>query len=287
MKQKISAIAFAMGLLGFAASCMASEIVTDAFESKTLGQEVRFQIYLPDNYDTSSEAYPVVYMLHGAGNDESTWAARGGIQVTADALTQRGEMRPSVIVMPTLGPHSWYIDGNSDKAETAFIEDVIPYIEEKYNVKSGRADRSIAGLSMGGYGALNLSLSHPELFCAAGILSPAIYDPFPPATSAARTTPQFTKDGEFEEEAWTRFLYPARLASYKDANSIVPMWIESGDHDRFGIVLAAAKLYSALQDHQPNDIEYRVIDGDHEWYVYRDSVTRALPYMSKKCSEGS
>ncbi|KAA0889403.1 hypothetical protein [Pusillimonas sp. ANT_WB101] len=61
------------------------------------------------------------------------------------------------------------------------------------------------------------------------------------------------------------------------------MWIESGDQDRFGIVLAAAKLYWTLHKVQPDDIEYRVIDGNHDWLVFRESSVRALPYMSKKC----
>jgi hypothetical protein len=73
------------------------------------------------------------------------------------------------------------------------------------------------------------------------------------------------------------------LAAYRKADTIVPMWIESGDHDRFGIVLAAAKLYWTLHATQPGDVEYRVIDGDHDWLVFRESSVRALPYMSKKC----
>lgn len=241
------------------------------------------QVYLPDGYEESSNKYPVLYMLHGAGSTEDSWTVRGGIQVTAAQLIKRGEMRPSIIVMPTFGPASWYTDANEVKAETAFINDLIPYIQEKYKARSDRAGRSVGGLSMGGYGALNLSLSHPELFCAAGILSPAIYTPLPPETSAARKTPQFSKDGQFDEQAWTDSLYPARLDSYQKSQTVVPMWIESGDHDALGIVLAAAQLYWSLNSYQPKDIEYRVIDGDHDWMVFRDSSIRALPYLSQKC----
>lgn len=273
----VSAVAFSSGTFA------ASEIISDSVDSTSLGEKISMQVYLPDGYEESSEAYPVVYMLHGAGSDDSSWVDRGGIKVTADALIQRNQMRPSIIVMPTLGPASWYADANSAKAETAFVKDLMPYIEGKYRAQKNRNGRSVAGLSMGGYGALNLSLSNPELFCAAGVLSPAIYDPFPPETSASRKTPQFLKDGAFDEAAWTASLYPARLGAYKESNTIVPMWIESGDHDKFGIVLAAAKLYWALQNHQPADVEYRVIDGDHDWMVFRDSAIRALPYMSQKC----
>lgn len=266
-----------------AAPALASEIVQASFASPTLGHDLKMEVYLPDGYQDAQEKLPVIYMLHGAGANETAWVVNGGIKVTADQLIARHEMRRSVIVMPTTGPESWYANANAVKAETAFIEDVIPYAEQHYKIRTDRAGRSIGGLSMGGYGALNLSLSHPDMFCAAGVLSPAIYDPFPPPTSASRKTPQFAKDGKFDEAAWTNSLYPARLAAYRKADTIVPMWIESGDHDRFGIVLAAAKLYWTLHAIQPGDVEYRVIDGDHDWLVFRESSVPALPYMSKKC----
>lgn len=283
MKQSFLACALAAVLAVSALPLQAGEIVQDDLASNTLGQKFKMQIYLPDGYHDAKEQFPVIYMLHGAGSTEDSWTVRGGIEVTADQLIKRGKMRPSIIVMPTFGPASWYADANEVKAQTAFIDDLIPYIEGKYKARSDRAGRSIAGLSMGGYGALNLSLSRPDLFCAAGVLSPAIYDPLPPETSAARRTPQFMKEGKFDEQAWTNALYPARLGAYKKAGAIVPMWIESGDHDALGIVLAAAQLFWTLHAHQPKDIEYRVIDGDHDWMVFRASSIRALPYMSGKC----
>lgn len=267
----------------FASSAQGSEIVKDAFVSPTLGREINMHVYLPDIYETDEQPLPVIYMLHGANSDDKSWVERGGIKVSADALIARGHMRPSIIVMPTLGPESWYVDGNAEKTETAFIHDLLPYIEEKYKTRADRAGRAIGGLSMGGYGALNLSLSYPEQFCAAAVLSPAIYDPFPPETSASRKTPQFTKEGRFDEGAWTQALYPARLENYYTQKTIVPMWIESGDHDYLGIALAAAKLYWTLYQSQPQDVEYRVIDGDHDWMVFRESSLRALPYISAKC----
>lgn len=283
MKKQFAAFAVGAVLTVGAMPLQAGEIVLDSFKSKVLGQEFKMQVYLPDGYQEADKPLPVVYMLHGAGSTEDSWPVRGGIQVTADQLIKRSQLRPSIIVMPTLGPHSWYADANDAKAQTAFLDDLVPYVEEKYKTRSDRAGRSIAGLSMGGYGALNLSLSRPDLFCAAGVLSPAIYDPLPPETSAARKAPQFVKNGTFDDQAWTDALYPSRLDGYKKAETIVPMWIESGDHDALGIVLAAAQLYWTLHSIQPKDIEYRVVDGDHDWMVFRESSIRALPYMNSKC----
>ena len=283
MKYKLAIAATLSTMLLSTHAFANSEIVSDAMDSDVLKKEIKMKVYLPEGYGDSEKSYPVVYMLHGAESDETSWVDRGGIKVTADALIQRGQLRPSIIVMPTLGKNSWYIDGNSGQTETALIKDLIPYIEEKYKASSTRQGRSVAGLSMGGYGALNLSLSNPELFCAAGILSPAIYNPLPPETSASRTAPQFLKDNVFDEKMWTESLYPARLEHYKESDTIVSMWIESGDHDALGIVVAAADLYWTLHEHQPENIEYRVVDGDHDWMVFRESSIRALPYMSEKC----
>lgn len=282
--KKLLSMTISLLFLSTNISFATSTVVHDSFNSETLNRDITMQVYLPEGYDdTKDHEYPVIYMLHGAGGLNTDWLTKGGIQVTADQLIARDELRKSVIIMPTFGTTSWYIDGNSDQAETAFIEEFIPYVEQTFNVRKDRAGRSIGGLSMGGYGALNLSLSYPELFCAAGVLSPAIYDPLPPQTSAARQTPQFTKDGTFDETMWTNSLYTSRLEDYYAKDTVVPMWIESGDHDSLGIVLAAAKLYWTLHNYQADNIEYRVIDGDHDWMVFRDSAIRALPYMSQKC----
>ena len=222
-------------------------------------------------------------MLHGAGGAETDWVVKGGIKETADALMPKGKLDNYLIVMPTIGAHSWYVDSDETKTEQAIVNELIPYIEDKYNITPERKNRAVAGLSMGGYGALNLALSHSKLFCAAGIISPAIYDPLPPETSAARKAPPFLKDGEFSEEAWTQTLYKARLDNYRQNNLVTPMFIASGDEDFLNIVNAAGQLYWELNTTQPKDVEYRVIDGDHDWLTFRQLSLPALDFINEKC----
>lgn len=262
-----------------------SSITKNQFTSKTLNQTIKLEVYLPEGYQSSHTSYPVIYMLHGAGGDESNWRIKGGIHYTADALIERKQLRPSIIVMPTEGPHSWWVNGNAQAAENAFVNDLIPFIEREYRALSDRNSRAVAGLSMGGYGALNLSLTHPDLFCAAGIISPAIYDPLPPLSSASRTAAQFMKDGHFDEKTWENLLYPSKIESYKAAQKTVPMYIVSGDHDVFNIVTAAAKLFWTLHNIQANDVEYRVINGNHDWLTFRQASVPALRYIDTKCSQ--
>jgi enterochelin esterase-like enzyme len=269
-------------LLGAAAA--AGQLVHDEFPSKVLGRKAALTVYLPDGYEQGAN-YPVTYILHGAGGNETEWA-NGGIAQTLEALVARGQIRPTVAVMPSLGGGTWWVDGAVDKADTAFMQEVIPYVEHKYKVGTSRALRSIGGQSMGGYGALHFALKYPDKFCAAAILSPAIYDPLPPATSASRLTPQYMKGGKFDEALWKSLNYPALLPAYRAGSARVPMWIASGDHDHLGIALQSAQLYWKLYQVQPKQVELRIVDGDHEWLTFRETFPDALRYVEAQCTAG-
>jgi S-formylglutathione hydrolase FrmB len=273
----------AAALASAAAAAQAGELVIDKYTSAALGRDISFTVYLPDGYKEATARYPVTYLLHGAGGDELEWARKGGAVETLDGLSKRGLMRATVAVMPTFGPASWWTDGASEKAETAMMKELIPYVESRYKVATERSNRSIGGLSMGGYGSLNLALKHPDRFCAAAVISPAIYDPLPPETSAARRTPQFVRDGKFDAETWKALNYPAHLEAYKQGSNRVPMWIVSGDHDYLGIAMMSTQLYWRMFQIQPKQVELRVIDGDHEWLTFRDARAAALQYVDAQC----
>lgn len=259
---------------------LAGEIVADAFMSQALGREYRVSVYLPDGYKDSGKRYPVLLLLHGAGGDETEWVAKGSVLYTMDAMVKRGLVQPMVVVMPG-NSNGWWTDGASEKSETAVMKELLPYVEAKYRVATERSGRLVGGLSMGGYGALNLALKYPERFAAAAIMSPAIYDPLPPETSASRRAAQFMRDGKFDPELWKSLNYPAYLERYTKSSSVVPMYIVSGDHDFLGIAVMSANLYWRLYQHQKQAVELRIVDGDHEWMVWRDKLPDALEYMNR------
>jgi S-formylglutathione hydrolase FrmB len=281
--KKNALLAACLATIAVASGAHAGELVIDKFASAALGRDVSFTAYLPDGYKESTSRYPVTYLLHGAGGNEYEWARKGGAVETLDGLIKRGQMRATVAIMPTFGPASWWADGASEKAETALMKELIPYVESRFKVATERSARSIGGLSMGGYGSLNLALKHPDRFCAAAVISPAIYDPLPPETSAARRTPQFVRDGKFDAETWKALNYPAHLEAYKQGSTRVPMWIVSGDHDYLGIAMMSTQLYWRMFQIQPKQVELRVVDGDHEWLTFRDALPAALQYVDAQC----
>ncbi len=282
-----AAAALGLGALALAGSgAQAGEVFADSVKSSVLGIDIRFNIYLPDGYKDGTTRYPVVYLLHGASGDEHDWTRQGSVVQTLDGLIKRGVMRPSIAVMPSIGPQSWFADGAVLKMETALITELLPAVEARYRTGTARSERSIAGLSMGGFGALNLALKHPQRFCAAGIISPAIYDPLPPETSAARRAPQLMRNGQFDPELWKALNYPSHLEAYAKAPQKVPMWIVSGDHDALGIAVMSANLYWRLLKIQPKLAELRIIDGDHEWMTFRDALPDALQYVDRMCAKG-
>lgn len=262
------------------AATLASEITSEEFRSELLGRAYRYTVYLPDAYAKApgNRRYPVLYLLHGSAGNERDWLLLGGIRETLDALIARRRIQPLIVVMPGHA-ESWWVDGAREKGESALLRELMPHAESKYRIDAARGQRLVAGLSAGGYGALNLALKHPQLFAAAALLSPAIYDPLPPANSSARHHPPFQRDGKFDPELWNSLSYTAHLDAYRKSGVVVPLYICAGDHDVFGIALQSALLYEKLRLHQPDALALRIVDGDHEWMLWRDAIGDALQFM--------
>jgi enterochelin esterase-like enzyme len=153
------------------------------YTSKSVDSVRRLFIYTPPGYEHSSARYPVLYLLHGAGSDESSWSETGRVNVILDNLTADGKLKPLVVVMP----YGYaYMPGSPQAAGTDamkrqragfnrdLIDDVIPLVQANYRVYTDREHRAVAGLSLGGGQALGAGLSHPELFSRVAGFSPAL-----------------------------------------------------------------------------------------------------------------
>lgn len=268
---RAAAVTVALCVAGVA---QAGSVVSRHFRSEALGREWAYNVYLPDGYENGTLRYPVMYLLHGNAGDENEWVAKGHVDQAADALIAAHEIPPTVIIMPEANT-TWYVD-RKEKMETAFLADLVPEVERSYRVFSDGKGRVIGGESMGGYGSLRFVLKHPDMFAAMALMSPAIYVPEPPATSSARRVGVF--GDTYDPSIWTSLNYPTLLDAFYASKKVIPLYIDSGDHDDFMIEWHAANLYKIWREHNW-PAEYRVVDGIHSFGVWRNTVGEALRFI--------
>jgi enterochelin esterase family protein len=159
------------------------------YDSPGLGMDRRITIYTPPGYESSTEKYPVLYLLHGAGGDEEAWISLGRTAQIMDNLIAQGKAKPMIVVMPNAnviqdaapgeGSLGYYkpqfmVPKTMDGTYEANFMDIIKFVESNYRVKADKANRAIAGLSMGGYHTMHISRYYPNTFDYVGLYSAAI-----------------------------------------------------------------------------------------------------------------
>jgi enterochelin esterase-like enzyme len=264
------------------APSLASTIAAGSFYSAALGRPWPYTIYLPTGYRPDGPRYPVVYLLHGNRGNANDWITLGNLQATADQLIEHKEIPPVVIVMPQ-GGTAWYVD-RKEPMQTAFFDDLLPQIESRYAVSNERSGRVIGGVSMGGFGALRYAMLAPDRFCAALLLSPAIYADIPPPTSAARYVGVFG-DRQFDARVWHELNYPALWSAYMAKPWRLPVFIGAGDADLV-IQSEADTLYTRLRQ-ADNPAALRIVDGGHTWDVWRGLIGPGLKYTLECTKSGA
>jgi S-formylglutathione hydrolase FrmB len=253
-------------------------------KSQILGKTVKYNVYFPADYDSSSRRYPVLYLLHGYTDNETAWVQFGEAQRIADRMANSDEVSPMLIVMPDAGV-SWYInsfDGKT-KYEDFFVQELIPAIDANYRTRAEKAYRGIAGLSMGGYGTLIMAMKHPDLFVAAAPLSAAVWtnqDMINMPDSRWKGLYGNDEKGEARLQAphWVQN-NPIRLAASVSADALksVRYYIDCGDDDF--LIKGNMELHAALIDAKiPH--EFRVRDGSHNWTYWRTALPEVLKFMS-------
>lgn len=249
-----------------------SEIELDTIFLENLNKDIPYQVYLPETYN-DKDKLPILYLLHGHGADDKSWfhPEMGNAATILDSLTNAGAIPPIVAVTMHAG-NSWYVDRN-EFMEAAYIKEFIPHIESKYRVTNENSSRLIAGNSMGGFGALRFSLKYPELFKASILLSPASYEPVPPAISSSRKIDVFAINGVFNDSIWNSFSYMHLLNN--DTAKYPKFYLSTGDDDPFEIFTVVNGVRAFLMENQI-EVETTVIDGEHTWDVWRNRLAYVL-----------
>lgn len=257
-------------------------------KSTALGKEVGYSIYLPPDYFSSDRKYPVLYLLHGFTDDETGWTQFGEVKAIADAQLQQMEMTSMIIAMPDAGT-SWYINSADGKVkyEDFFINEFIPFMDGTYRTRSQRQFRAVAGLSMGGLGALIYALKFPELFSTAAPLSAAVL-----TDDEVKAMPQdrwagaygiaFGKDLSGEARLSRHYTSNAPLHLVKNGNAeqlkTVRFYIDCGDKDF--LIKGNMALHAALIDKQVQH-EFRVREGIHNWPYWRTALPEVFRFVSE------
>ncbi len=159
------------------------------YDSPTLNAKRRMMVYLPPEYEQGRQRYPVFYLLHGTGGDETVWLEQGHAAQVFDNLIAEGKAEPMIVVMPNghtdtpaapgMGPdnneqptfaHKQWMEGTFEQS----FNDIVNWVDKNYRTRAAKRYRAIAGLSMGGYHSLYISANQPDDFAYVGLFSPAI-----------------------------------------------------------------------------------------------------------------
>jgi len=254
--------------------------------SDILKKDVHYTAYLPADYAGSERSYPVVYLLHGYGDDNTGWLEFGEINRYADKAIADGTIPPMIIIMPDADT-SWYINSYDGKEnyEGFFIKEFMPAVEKTFRIKGEKHYRGVAGLSMGGYGTLIYTLKYPELFAAGAALSAAVRDDETvtgmPDNMYNRAFAGLYGRGLAGKDRLTKAWYDysvLAIVANKSTEDLrkVRYWIDCGDDDNLS--KGNCLLHIALMDKQVPH-EFRVRDGAHNWTYWRTGIVDALQFI--------
>lgn len=250
--------------------------------SKILKSERNFAIYLPPDYQTSQRSYPVLYLLHGMGDDQTGWIQFGEVLHITDKTINEGKATPMIIVMPDANSKrlGYFNDIHGDwNYEDYFFNELMPYVEKTYRIKSEKRYRAIAGLSMGGGGTFMYALKHSELFSSACPLSAYIGPKnIEEVKGNAKRYNNFEVNDEDAEKYFPKHNALSLIESMtKKKIESVRWFIDCGDDDF--LYEGNSLVHLALREKKVKH-EFRIRDGGHSWTYWRESLPEVLKFVS-------
>jgi enterochelin esterase-like enzyme len=228
---------------------------TVEYDSTTVGAKRPLVIYTPTGY-SKEKKYPVVYLLHGSGDDETGWLKKGSAAVILDNLYADKKLEPMIVVMPNGFARKPGADrptaerdrGRSNAFEDDMLHDIVPFVDSHYPTLADPAHRAIAGLSMGGGQALRIGLKHLDTFAWIGGFSAGI-----------------------------RASQPSLIPDATEANKQIRLlWLSCGDQDR---LMEPNKALHASLDEQKVVHLWHIDSGKHEWPVWKNDLYLFAPLL--------
>ncbi len=252
-----------------------------SMNSEILEMERKYAIYLPPDYESSERSYPVLYLLHGGGDDQTGWVQFGEVLRIADKAILEGSATAMIIVMPDAnrGQRGFFNDPKNEwRYEDFFFEEFMPFVEKTYRIKGEKRYRAVSGLSMGGGGTFMYALHHPELFSSACPLSascgPLTYE------DMDRYKKRYGADVS-EEELMAWYKQHSAVELFNDMpdkqKKAVRWYIDCGDDD---FLFEGNSLVHIAMRKREISHEFRIRNGGHSWTYWRESLPEVLSFIS-------
>lgn len=252
-----------------------------SMKSKILNMDRKYAVYLPPDYETSQRSYPVLYLLHGGGDDQTGWVQFGEILNIADKAINEGKATRMIVIMPDANTGTRGYSNNATgtwRYEDFFFQELMPYVEKTYRIKGEKRYRAISGLSMGGDGTFTYALHHPELFSSACPLS-------------AGTGPLNLEDAKTRLTRDNKNLSDTTIAAYYKRQSVLALidaipadqkkavrwYIDCGDDD---FLFEGNSLVHIAMRKKEIPHEFRIRDGAHNWTYWRTALPTVLEFVS-------
>jgi len=267
-----------------------SRIDCNALNSRILKRVIHYCVQLPPGYDANEHSprrYPVLYFLHGLGQNEQTLFNTGGWNLIED-LRQQHKIGDFLMVAPE-GMRSFYVNSadGSVRYSDFFLREFMPYIESKYRIRPGREGRAITGVSMGGYGALRFAFAHPELFSAVSAQSAALM------TASAQELDAAEHSGApIAKLLGTVFGQPVDVTHWKENSPFVlakknearlrklAIYFNCGQEDDYGFEKGAQALHQQLQAEGIRH-QYHLYPGDHSLTYFLAHIGETMEFHSR------
>ena len=229
-------------------------IIERSFYSPELDRDMPYVIYLPPDYGTADRRYPVLYMLHGRGGHRDEWLAYGLADVV-DREILAGNIAPLIVVLPQGDTGYWADHTNDGPRWGAYMElDVVQHIDSTYRTLREARYRAIGGLSMGGWGALHNSFTHPEVFAVVGAHSPSLR-PDDGSLDFLGTGAEFAaKD-------------PVEIARTSPSLGTLQIWLDTADQDPW---LDRTKELHDILAARGIDHTWQEYPGIHDWTYWHE-----------------
>jgi len=250
--------------------CFAGKVEVYRLFSKAMEKEILSTVILPNNYKNSKQPFPTLYLLHGAGGSFKDWASN---VPTLKNLVDQYQM---IIVCPDGGKTSWYFDSPIDpkyQYETYITKELVPAIDQHYYTIESANKKAIAGLSMGGHGAIFLATKHPEIWGAAGSMSGGVdFRGFPNNWDLKKRLGEY----KINKTIWDQHVVINLLKQIKASK--LRLIIDCGEDDFFMNVNQS--FHQKLQQHQIKH-DFIVRPGAHNWEYWKNAVIYQMLFFDQ------